>query len=242
VWPVPPRARCARTRDDTLAQTTWPTRPTVTNQTNPHVAEPCPPKCGAKPVVRAPGQSAPLDQIGQYPGRRTGPTALVNGWSALIVVLPHELSGSKGSAIAGLMRRARPGRRWPSCRCRAGGRPKAARRAGLEFVEKLLTSAMVALLDGAEREHAARPRPARRIAGRAGYRSWLRVDLVAVAHRRLGPSSSAATSTTARLNALTRAAPGVFSMQHGLLPEEGSPRAFSPTALRRPASPACSSS
>ena len=36
------------------------------------------------------------------------------------------------------------------------GRPPqaAARRAGLEFVEKLLTSAMVALLDGAEREHA----------------------------------------------------------------------------------------
>jgi hypothetical protein len=74
----------------------------------------------------------------------------------------------------------------------------AARRAGLEFVEKLLTSAMVALLDGAEREHAARPRPARRITGRAGYRSWLCVDLVAaaVAHRRLDPSSSAATSTT----------------------------------------------
>jgi hypothetical protein len=44
-----------------------------------------------------------------------------------------------------------------------------------------------------------------------------------------------------RINALTRAAPGVFSMQHGRLPEEGSPRAFSPTALRRPASPACSS-
>jgi hypothetical protein len=38
----------------------------------------------------------------------------------------------------------------------ARGRPPqaAARRAGLEFVEKLLTSAMVALLDGAEREHA----------------------------------------------------------------------------------------
>jgi hypothetical protein len=35
-----------------------------------------------------------------------------------------------------------------------GRRPEAARRAGLEFVEKLLTSAMVALLDGAEREHA----------------------------------------------------------------------------------------
>jgi hypothetical protein len=32
----------------------------------------------------------------------------------------------------------------------AEGRPLA----GLEFVEKLLTSAMVALLDGAEREHA----------------------------------------------------------------------------------------
>ena len=36
--------------------------------------------------------------------------------------------------------------------CRAGGRPAAARRAGLEFVEKVLTIAMVALLDGAERD------------------------------------------------------------------------------------------
>jgi hypothetical protein len=52
---------------------------------------------------------------------------------------------------------------------------------------------MVALLDGTEREQCY-PRPARRI-GRAGYRSWLLVVLVvvAVAHRRLGPSSSART-------------------------------------------------
>jgi hypothetical protein len=43
-------------------------------------------------------------------------------------------------------------------------------------------------------------RPARRISGRAGYRSWLLVALVvvAVAHRRLGPSSSATTSTVDR--------------------------------------------
>ena len=41
----------------------------------------------------------------------------------------------------------------------------------LEFVEKLLTSAMVALLDGAEREHASPTSRTRRIAGRAGYRS-----------------------------------------------------------------------
>jgi hypothetical protein len=42
--------------------------------------------------------------------------------------------------------------------------------------------------------------PPRRIAGRPGYWSWLRVVLVvvAVAHRRLGPSSSATTSTTER--------------------------------------------
>jgi hypothetical protein len=52
--------------------------------------------------------------------------------------------------------------------------------------------------EGAERCHASRP--ARRIAGRPGYRSWLRVVLVvvAVAHRRLGPSSSVTTSTTER--------------------------------------------
>ena len=44
------------------------------------------------------------------------------------------------------------------------------------------------------------PRPAPRCAGRAGYCSWLLVVLVvvAVAQRRLGPSSSAMTSTTDR--------------------------------------------
>ena len=44
------------------------------------------------------------------------------------------------------------------------------------------------------------PVPPRRIAGRVGYRSWLLVVLVvvAVAQRRLGPSSSATTSTTDR--------------------------------------------
>jgi hypothetical protein len=54
------------------------------------------------------------------------------------------------------------------------------RRAGLEFVEKLLTSAMAALLDGTEREHAT-ARPARSIAGRAGYGLRLLVVLVVVA-------------------------------------------------------------
>jgi hypothetical protein len=46
--------------------------------------------------------------------------------------------------------------------------------------------------------------PPRRIAGRAGF--WLRVVLVvvAVAHRRLGPSSSATTSTTERVLASSR--------------------------------------
>jgi hypothetical protein len=60
---------------------------------------------------------------------------------------------------------------------------------------------MVALLDGAEREHA-RPasRPAASLVELAGYYSELRVDLVvvAVAHRRDGPSSSATTSTVER--------------------------------------------
>src|SRR5215216_1090542 len=103
-------------------------------------------------------------------------------------------------------------RRWFGCGGEAGspvtvvslparGRPPeaAARRAGLEVVEKVLTDSMVALLDGTEREHAT-PRPARRNAGRAGYWLWLRVALivVAVAQRRLGPSSSAMTSTVDR--------------------------------------------
>ena len=53
----------------------------------------------------------------------------------------------------------------------------------------------------------------------AGYRSRLVVVLVVVAGlaQLLGRD-------LARVNALTRAAPGVFSMQDGLLPEEGSPR------------------
>jgi hypothetical protein len=48
--------------------------------------------------------------------------------------------------------------RLPSPRSAGRGRPPqaAARRAGLEFVEKLLTDTMVALLDGTEREHATR--------------------------------------------------------------------------------------
>ena len=56
---------------------------------------------------------------------------------------------------------------------------------------------MVALLDGAEREHTCVPH--RCIAGRAGYRSWLLVVLVvvAVAHRSLA-SSSVTTSTMDR--------------------------------------------
>src|SRR5829696_1814010 len=58
---------------------------------------------------------------------------------------------------------------------------------------------MVALLDGTGCEHATCV-PPRRIAGRAGYWLWLLVALVvvAVAHRRLGPSSSATTSTVER--------------------------------------------
>jgi hypothetical protein len=75
------------------------------------------------------------------------------------------------------------------------GRPPeaAARRAGLEFVEKLLTDSMVALLDGAEREHAPRvppiPRPGRRA---ADGRSWAGAPggpapSRGVADHRLGP-------------------------------------------------------
>jgi hypothetical protein len=72
------------------------------------------------------------------------------------VSVPAALGGEVGApvAVASLPARGRP--------------PQAAvRRAGLEFVEKVLTSAMVALLDGAEREHAS-PR------SRSSYRS---VDL-----------------------------------------------------------------
>jgi hypothetical protein len=52
----------------------------------------------------------------------------------------------------------------PSCRCRAGGRPEAARRAGLEFVEKLLTK--LTSTDTTERNAMLRIPP--RSIGRAG--------------------------------------------------------------------------
>jgi hypothetical protein len=79
------------------------------------------------------------------------------------------------------------------------------RRAGLGFVEKVLTRSSsiqhhlslhtLTSTDTTERNASMlRPGPARRIAGRAGYRSWLLVVLVVVAHRRLAPSSSATTS------------------------------------------------
>ena len=57
----------------------------------------------------------------------------------------------------------------------AGGRPQA----GLEFVEKLLTK--LTSTDTTERNASMlRHVPHRRIAGRAGYWSWLRVALVVV--------------------------------------------------------------
>jgi hypothetical protein len=80
------------------------------------------------------------------------------------------LAARQCASSAELSRNAQDAGRWVQGRsawrlssrpCRVGEdrRPVAAvslpgRRAGLEFVEKLLTSAMVALLDGTEREHA----------------------------------------------------------------------------------------
>jgi hypothetical protein len=66
------------------------------------------------------------------------------------------------------------------------GRPPeaAARRAGLEDVEKLLTK--LTSTDTAERNAGMLRVPLRRIFGRAGYRLELRVALVAIAKRRLG--------------------------------------------------------
>jgi hypothetical protein len=74
------------------------------------------------------------------------------------------------------------------------GRAAAARRAPLEFVEKV--SQLLNSTDTTE-PNAMLRYPPRRF-GRAGY--WLRVALVVVAvtQRRLGPSSSATTPTTDR--------------------------------------------
>jgi hypothetical protein len=92
------------------------------------------------------------------------------------------------------------------CRVVAGrGRPPeaAARRAGLEGVEKSLPAPSIARTRRSGTPALLLLRicvPYCCIAGRAGYWPWLRVVLVivAVAHRRLGPSSSASTSTRER--------------------------------------------
>ena len=61
-------------------------------------------------------------------------------WS-LVGSRPRDaLAGAVVTALGPAAGRVRPVPRWPPCRCRAGGRPEAARRAGLEFVEKLLTT------------------------------------------------------------------------------------------------------
>jgi hypothetical protein len=77
VWPVPPEVRCARTRDDTLVQIYLAHEPDRHRPDKPaRWRGPAPPGFGAKPVVRASGQSVPLDQIGQWPGRWTEPMVL----------------------------------------------------------------------------------------------------------------------------------------------------------------------
>ena len=83
-----------------------------------------------------------------------------------------------------------PGRRA------AGGRPQA----GLEGVEKSLPAPATARTRQSGTPACFAHVPHRRIANRAGYRSWPFVVLVvvAVAQRRLAPSSSATTSTTDR--------------------------------------------
>jgi hypothetical protein len=104
--------------------------------------------------------------------------------------------------------------------------------AGLEFVEKLLTTNLTST-ETTERNTGMLRVPHRRIA----CSNWLPI----LAPRRPGrrrrrrrcpaqvwPQLLGHDLDYARINVLTRTAPGVFSMQHGLLPEEGSPRAFSP--------------
>ena len=93
-----------------------------------------------------------------------------------------------------------PSRRPRTSTLPSAGRPPqaAVRRAGLEGVEKSLPAP-----SAARTRRSGMPAcsctcvPLPRCAGRAGYRSWLRVVLVAVARRRLGLSSSATTSTCA---------------------------------------------
>ena len=70
-------------------------------------------------------------------------------------------------------------------RCRANGpvvlADQAARRARLEDVEKVSQLPQQHGHDGPERQHASPTVPHRRIAGRAGYRSWFLFVLVVVA-------------------------------------------------------------
>jgi hypothetical protein len=68
----------------------------------------------------------------------------------------------------------RPVPRGPSCPRRAGGRPEAARRAGLEFVEKVLTT-KPASTDTTERNAGMLGVPL--VASLVGYRLELRIAL-----------------------------------------------------------------
>jgi hypothetical protein len=107
------------------------THPTVTNQTTRRLPRPPPVLARSRSFARR----ANLCRSTRLVNGPVGALNLrcLNGRCVLIVVLLDELSAFKVSAIAGLVRRARLVRGWPSCRCRAGGRPPAAHRAGLEM-------------------------------------------------------------------------------------------------------------
>jgi hypothetical protein len=102
-----------------------------------------------------------------------------------------------GNGMDSRTRRVRPVSRWPSCRCRAGGRPEAARRAGLEGVEKVSQLPQQHGHNGAGRQHAATrplcPRPLRYVRVRLAVQSPVAGSTV------LSSATARACSTVRRL-------------------------------------------
>ena len=116
---------------------------------------------------------------------RLNDTSLPVNWAVSVPYTPTLRNETQAPSVTDVY----SGRDWgpwpPGCLAAglqvppAGGRPEAARRAGLEFVEKLLTANLTST-DTTDR-NAAMLRVLPRPIGRAGYRSELRVVLVVVA-------------------------------------------------------------
>ena len=134
----------------------------------------------SRPALRAASGRPPARQRhGGSPGCRPHPPHPAMAW---VWRLPSNFGG-----------RVRLAARFPSCRCRAGGRPEAARRAGLEFVEtphaKLTSTETTRRNAGMLLGH---PRPAPPLS----WSTWLLTGAPNSSHNSSGTNRSTIPSTT----------------------------------------------